>query len=41
MAEVGIVMGSDSDLVEKLKDYKESLKDGVMEKKEKIEKIGY
>lgn len=36
-----ILAVSDSDLLAKLKAYKEELKDGVMAKKEKIEEVGY
>lgn len=36
-----ILAVSDSELLDKLKAYKEELKDGVMAKKEKIEKVGY
>ncbi len=36
-----ILAVSDPSLLEKLKAYKEELKDGVVAKKEKIEKIGY
>ncbi|MGN0374468.1 MAG: 5-(carboxyamino)imidazole ribonucleotide mutase [Butyrivibrio sp.] len=36
-----ILAVSDEELLEKLKAYKEELKDGVMKKKEKIENVGY
>lgn len=36
-----ILATSNPELLEKLKDYKKSLKDGVVAKKEKIETIGY
>ena len=32
---------SDEEILKKLEDYKESLKDGVVAKKEKLEKVGY
>ena len=36
-----ILAVSDAELLAKLKEYKEDLKDGVMKKKEKIENVGY
>ncbi|MBQ3253721.1 MAG: 5-(carboxyamino)imidazole ribonucleotide mutase [Acholeplasmatales bacterium] len=36
-----ILAASDSSLLEKIKDYKEELKSGVMAKKEKLEAVGY
>lgn len=36
-----ILATSDAELLEKLKKYSEGLKDGVMTKKEKLEKLGY
>lgn len=36
-----IVATSDDELLARLKEYKEDLKDGVMKKKEKIENVGY
>lgn len=36
-----ILAVSDAELLAKLKDYKEDLKDGVMKKKDKIETVGY
>lgn len=36
-----ILATSDDELLAKLKEYKEDLKDGVMKKKEKIENVGY
>lgn len=36
-----ILATSDAELLEKLKKYSEGLKDGVMAKKEKLEKLGY
>lgn len=36
-----ILATSDDELLARLKEYKEDLKDGVMKKKEKIENIGY
>lgn len=36
-----ILAVSDADILAKLKEYKEELKDGVMKKKDKIEAVGY
>ena len=36
-----ILAVSDEEILKKLEDYKESLKDGVVAKKEKLEKVGY
>ena len=36
-----ILATSDDELLARLKEYKEDLKDGVMKKKEKIENVGY
>lgn len=36
-----ILAASDSELLQKLKEYKEELKTGVMAKKEKLEKVGF
>ncbi len=36
-----ILATSDDELLARLKEYKENLKDGVMKKKEKIENVGY
>lgn len=36
-----ILATSDAEILEKLKAYKEELKDGVVKKKEKLEKVGY
>ncbi len=36
-----ILAASDAELLQKLKDYKDELKDAVVAKKEKLEKVGY